>query len=46
MNLINDLQIDGNGQLSSLQSHQATNLGAKYFLVLPTDLITGLKVRK
>lgn len=47
MNLAIGIQIDGNGQLSGLQSHQATSSGAKYFLVLPTNLaIIGLKVRK
>lgn len=46
MNLAIDIQIDGKGQLPRLQSHQATSLSAKYCLVLPTDLVIGLKVKK
>jgi len=46
MNRSIDIHRDGNGQLSRLQSLQATSLGAKYFLVLPANLIIGLKVRK
>lgn len=46
MSLAIDIQIDGNGQLSRLQSHQGAGLGAKYDLFLPTNSIIGLKVRK